>query len=213
LRGFRLFLDRVLVGVVFFADVVRVVLRGDFAAEVRFVAVPLRPLLEEVGRAALAPLALLVFARADTVRDAVDRVLLLFAATGLFERLLAEAVLLLAADALPPLRPATLFFAVLLVFLLEDPRLLAELFFDEDLAVDDLLLDEAAAPFFPAALFLAEVLLFELLELLAEDLDEPELFLELPPLFFEPEERELDDFLVVGMLSIPPIFCGIFLHR
>jgi hypothetical protein len=255
----------------FFAAVtvlaVRDELRGELAAEV-FVDRP-TVLLDELGRVdrELVP-PVEVFDRADVVlrdEDALER--------PPFDELLLdepprdEPLDLLREDeplpvrAEPPvvLRDEALRPPVPVLFLAVDPPRLAvlelrppvelfaaELFF----AVDELPVERlrlvAAAPFLPAALFLAAVLLFDAVEreppvddlfvpvvdflapvdfvvppeedreLVPDDLrdeppaddrDELELFFELPPLLLEPEdEREPDDFLVVAMRIIPPVF-------
>ena len=148
--------------------------------------------------------------RAEAVREDDER----GEAAAFFELLRDEAPRLLVEADFVAFLAAELFFA-------EPPRPAAgELFFDvapreallteDDLLPVDLLRDEAAAPFLPAALFLAEVLF----ELPAEDLDEPKLFLELPLLLRDPDDvREPDDFFVVAMLLPSNILFGIFLHQ
>ena len=191
---------------------VRDVLRGDLAADVLVIFPRLAVLLDDVPRAEveLRPLPF-DLDRADAVREEDERA----EAAAFFELLRDEAPRLLVEADFVAFLAAELFFA-------EPPRPAAgELFFDDvaprealltedDLLPVDLLRDEAAAPFLPAALFLAEVLF----ELPPGDLDEPKLFLELPLLLRDPDDvREPDDFFVVAMLLPSNILFGIFLHQ
>jgi len=224
LRGWRARVGR-LVEVVFLpVEAVRVVavdffpaaevrdaLRGDLAADVLVIFPRLAVLLDDVPRAEVELRPVPVdLDRADAVREDERG-----EAAAFFELLRDEAPRLLVEADFVAFLAAELFFA-------EPPRPAAgELFFDDvaprealltedDLLPVDLLRDEAAAPFLPAALFLAEVLF----ELPPEDLDEPKLFLELPLLLRDPDDvREPDDFFVVAMLLPSNILFGIFLHQ
>jgi len=224
LRGWRARVGR-LVEVVFLpVEAVRVVavdffpaaevrdaLRGDLAADVLVIFPRLAVLLDDVPRAEVELRPVPVdLDRADAVREDERG-----EAAAFFELLRDEAPRLLVEADFVAFLAAELFFA-------EPPRPAAgELFFDDvaprealltedDLLPVDLLRDEAAGPFLPAALFLAEVLF----ELPPEDLDEPKLFLELPLLLRDPDDvREPDDFFVVAMLLPSNILFGIFLHQ
>ena len=190
---------------------VRDALRGDLAAGVLVIFPRLAVLLDDVPRAEVELRPVPVdLDRADAVREDERG-----EAAAFFELLRDEAPRLLVEADFVAFLAAELFFA-------EPPRPAAgELFFDDvaprealltedDLLPVDLLRDEAAPPFLPAALFLAEVLF----ELLSEDLDEPELFLELPLLLLDPDDvREPDDLFVVAMLLPSNILFGIFLHQ
>ena len=194
--------------------VLRLVPRGDVAADVcLLVAFP----LPDLARVAFVrPPA--VFAVFDRDAEALDD----------------EALL---AVALPPLRPAAAFFVEVLPLverrddeLVE--RLLGAFFVEPPVDFFAVLLDErarlvAAAPFLPAALFLAEVddreplVAFFVVEVdffVDEEREPAELFFAPPPderdeldfffapvLLLEPEvEREPVDFLVVAMQIFPP---------
>jgi len=247
--GFFAAVVRFAVEDLFAAVVVRVELRGDLAAEV-FVERPAE-LFAELERAVreLVPL-FDVFDRADVVPRDEDVLELPPLDEAPLDEPPRELAVLPRDDELAerddPLREVPLFRdealrPPVLLRAVDPPRLdvlelrpPVELFF----AVDELPEAErlrfvAAAPFLPAALFFADVLLFdeverdppvddffvppdEDLELVPADfLVEPpdderdalELFFVLPPLLLEPDDaREPDDFLVVAMRIIPPMF-------
>ena len=201
-------------------------LRGDLAADVFVVFPRLEVPLDVLPRAELELRAFpFDLSRAVVVRDEADFEAPRDEDPALLAPLRDEPPLRLLREAVfgPPLRAVELLPRLAVLLLRPDELLLRpplELFFDEEPPRDDLLpdedllpeddlppdderlpldvlRDEDEPPFFPAALFLEDVLF----EPPPEDRDELELFFEPPLLLLEPEdERELDDFLVVAML-------------